>query len=358
MTATSARTFATLARRRRQAGLSLVELMISIVIGLLLLAGISSLIAAQGGARGELEKSARQIENGRYALTLMQDEIQHAGYFGQYAGAMAALSALPSLPCNSAANAATLTLLESSLALPLQGYNAPATVPAELANCLPAANFVAGTDILVVRRAEATNTPATVATAQAGQLYLQTTPDGLKTGVGPDPTPATPTVYTLVQKNNTTPAELRRYVARIFYISPCNVYAAGATACTAGADNGSPVPTLKRLDLGVSGGVVVATETPLVDGIQNMQLDYGVAAATSAVPGDTYATAPAVADWPNVMAVQINLLARSSEASAGKVDAKTYSMGAAGSVGPFSDAYKRHVYTALARVVNPSSRRE
>ncbi|MFS0758441.1 PilW family protein [Noviherbaspirillum sp. 1P10PC] len=135
-------------------------------------------------------------------------------------------------------------------------------------------------------------------------------------------------------------------------------YAAGATACTAGADNGRPVPTLKRLDLGVSGGVVVATETALVDGIQNMQLDYGVASATSAVPGDTYATAPAVADWPNVMAVQVNLLARSSEASAGKVDAKTYSMGVAGSVGPFSDAYKRHVYTALARVVNPSSRRE
>ncbi|MBV0881923.1 PilW family protein [Noviherbaspirillum sp. L7-7A] len=357
MTATSARTSPTLARRR-QAGLSLVELMISIVIGLLLLAGISSLIAAQSGARGELEKSARQIENGRYALTLMQDEIQHAGYFGQYSGAMAALSALPSLPCNSAANAAILTLLESSLALPLQGYNAPATVPAELTNCLPAANFVAGTDILVVRRAEATNTPATVTNAQAGQLYLQTTPDALKTGVGPDPTPATPTVYTLVQKNNTTPAELRRYVARIFYISPCNVYAAGATACSAAADNGRPVPTLKRLDLSVSGGLVVATETPLVDGIQNMQLDYGVAAATSAVPGDTYVTAPAVADWPNVMAVQINLLARSSETSAGKVDAKTYSMGAAGSVGPFSDAYKRHVYTALARVVNPSSRRE
>ena len=357
MTAIPAQTFPTLARRR-QAGLSLVELMISIVIGLLLLAGISSLIAAQGNARGELEKSARQIENGRYALTLLQDEIQHAGYFGQFSGAMPALPALPALPCGSAANAATLTLLQSSLVLPLQGYNAPATVPTDLANCLPAANFVAGTDILVVRRAEATSTPATVDNAQANQIYLQATPDALKTGIGPDPTPATPTVYTLVKKNNTTPAELRRYIARIYYISPCNAYAAGATACTAGADNGRPVPTLKRLELGVSGGVLAATETALVDGIQNMHLDYGVAAANSAVPGDTYVTAPAVADWPNVMAVQINLLARASEPSAGKVDAKAYSLGAAGSVGPFSDAYKRHVYTAMARVVNPSSRRE
>ena len=72
MTATFTETRLPLARRR-QHGLSLVELMVSIVIGLLLLAGISSLIAAQSGARGELEKSARQIENGRYALTLLQE---------------------------------------------------------------------------------------------------------------------------------------------------------------------------------------------------------------------------------------------------------------------------------------------
>ena len=60
MTTISAQTRLALAHRH-QAGLSLVELMISIVIGLLLLAGISSLIAAQGSARGELEKAARQI---------------------------------------------------------------------------------------------------------------------------------------------------------------------------------------------------------------------------------------------------------------------------------------------------------
>ena len=49
MTTISAQTRLALAHRH-QAGLSLVELMISIVIGLLLLAGISSLIAAQGSA--------------------------------------------------------------------------------------------------------------------------------------------------------------------------------------------------------------------------------------------------------------------------------------------------------------------
>ena len=58
------------------------------------------------------------------------------------------------------------------------------------------------------------------------------------------------------------------------------------------------------------------------------------------------------------MTVQVSLIARTTEPSVGYVDAKAYNMGAAGSVGPFSDAYKRHVYTALVRVVNLSSRRE
>lgn len=345
--------------QQKQAGLSLVELMISIVIGLLLMAGITSLISAQSLARGELEKSARQIENGRYALTVLQDEIQHAGYFGYFSGTIAALPALPALPCGEAANAANLALLESSLALPLQGYDAPSTVPTALAACLPAANHVAGTDILVVRRAEATNTPATVANAQADHIYLQSTPDAIKVGFGPDPSPAAPTVYTLVNKAiPPQPVELRRYIARILYISPCNVYASGSTICNAAADQGRPVPTLKRIDLVLSGGVVVAYETALVDGIQDLQFDYGVAAANSAILSDTYVTAPSVANWPNVMTVQVNLLARTSEPSIGQADLKRYRMGVAGTVGPFSDAYKRHVYTALVRAVNPGSRRE
>ena len=345
--------------RPRQAGLSLVELMISIVIGLLLMAGITSLISAQSQARGELEKSGRQIENGRYALTVLQDEIQHAGYFGQFSGAVAALPALPALPCGQAANAATLALLEASLALPLQGYDAPATVPATLSACLPAANHVAGTDILVVRRAEAITTPATVASALDGYIYLQSTPDAIKAGFGPDPSPTAPTVYTLVDKAvPPQPAGLRRYIARLYYISPCHVYAAGAAECSAAADQGRPVPTLKRIDLALSGGVVAASETALVDGIQNLQFDYGVAGANSAVPDESYVTAPAVADWPNVMTVQVSLLARTSEPSMGPPDAKRYRMGVAGTVGPFSDAYRRHVYTALVRAVNPGSRRE
>jgi type IV pilus assembly protein PilW len=337
---------------RRQAGLSLIELMISMTIGLLLLTGMLALIVGQSRARAEIDKAGRQIENGRYALTLLQDDIQHAGYYGQYSGVTPPLTALPD-PC-----AVDVTTLDASLAMPLQGYDAPAAVPAPLSACLPDANHVAGTDILIVRRVAADDTPVAVASAVAGQVYVQTTPDAKITALGADPTPSAPTVYTLKQKDGTTPADLRRYVAHIYYVSPCNVYGAGLTTCSAAADQGRPIPTLKRLELTASAGATSFTTMPLVDGIQNLQFDYGVAASNSGSPSSTYITAPAVADWPNVMAVQVNLIARTTEPSTGYVDGKAYNLGVAGSVGPFSDAYKRHVYTALVRVINPSSRRE
>jgi len=344
---------------RRQAGLTLVELMVAITIGLILVAGIATLIARQSSARAELDKSNRQIENGRYALSLLKDDIEHAGFYGQYAGPLTPLTTLPD-PC-----ATTPAAIDASLAMPLQGYDAPATVPTPLSACLPDANHIAGTDILVVRRLEADDTLPTLSALVAGQIYVQTTPDAKVTALGPDPTsPTTPTVYVLKQKDATTAAELRKFVEHIYFLSPCNVYASGATTCTAAADGGNPVPTLKRLEMTATAGATNFTTVPLVDGIQNLQFDYGIDTVGDGTPGSPFVTAPAVADWPNVMAVQVNLLARNVDPSPGYSDSdstthsKTYSMGVSGTVGPFSDAYKRHAYSADVRAINPSSRRE
>lgn len=342
------------AARRRQAGLTLVELMISMAIGLILVAGIATLIARQSSSRAELEKTNRQIENGRYALTLLQEDIQHAGFYGQYIGALPALAALPD-PCSTSA-----ADIDAALAMLLQGYDAPASVPAPLSTCLPDANHIPGTDILVIRRLEATDALPTIATLVAGQIYVQTTPSDKVTALGPDPTPATPSVYTLKQKDATTPAQLRRFVEHIYFLSPCNVYASGATACTSAADNGRPIPTLKRLEMSVTAGATALITVPLVEGIENLQLDYGIDATGDGTPATPYITAPTIANWPNVMSVQVTLLARNTEPSSGHDDGtKIYNMGAGGTVGPFSASpYKRHVYSANVRVVNPSGQRE
>jgi type IV pilus assembly protein PilW len=69
-----------------------------------------------------------------------------------------------------------------------------------------------------------------------------------------------------------------------------------------------------------------------------------------------------VNNWANVVAVRINLLARNGEASPGFTDAKTYTLGLDAAGAPITytpnDAYHRHAYSTLVRVVNVSQRRE
>lgn len=341
---------------RRNSGFTLVELMISITIGLVLLLGLTTLLVNNSASRTELEKSSRQIENGRYAMQIMSDDIRLAGYYGEYSFPTTITSTTPD-PCATAVaslgwNSATPTVPTS-----IYGYTGSASEPSCVTNRKP------GTGILVVRRVQTASIPA--ASPPAG-TYLQ---------VSLCSTESTPFVlgttgFTLTQKDCTTAAVLRKYVVHIYYISSCNV---------CGSDT---IPTLKRVE--IEGGV--SSVVPLVEGIDNMQIDYGVdylpAAPSQDGSPDCYISNPsatvsaadplkteivscpagtwtdAITNWANVTTVRLNVLARNTETTAGYSDNKSYNLGLAGTVGPFSDPYKRHAYTGLVRVVNTSGRRE
>ena len=80
---------------RRQDGLTLIEFMVSIVIGMLMIAALATLIASQSSTRGEIDKSGKMIENGRYAAQTMASDIQMAGYFGELSTQPTAPASLP-----------------------------------------------------------------------------------------------------------------------------------------------------------------------------------------------------------------------------------------------------------------------
>lgn len=336
---------------RRQAGLSLVELMISLTISLVLLAGVTTLIVQQSGSRDELEKASRAIENGRYAMQLLHDDIQMAGFYGGYSPASGVAHTVPADPCNVAAGSANSGWdATPKVAVPVFGYAGAATNPTTTTTC-GLVNYQPNTAILVIRRT-ATDT---VAAAVAGTTYLQvnrcsnaTTPFVMGTGG-----------FTLQQKDCSTVAPLSKYIVRVYYISSCNVCAPS-----------DGIPTLKMVDIedGAQNNI------PLVEGIENMQFDYGIDNSSDGSP-DTYTTAPATADWANVMAVRVNLLARNIDPTSGYSDGKAYCLsgsppfnangtstscntGGAMLFGPFNNAYKRHAYTELVRAINPSGRRE
>lgn len=337
---------------RCQRGITLVEWMVSITIGLILLAGMTTLIAQQSSTQAELEKSSRQIENGRYAMQVLSEDIQLAGYYGEFSNVadLPVPVALPD-PC-----ADVVADIEPAMVFPVQGYDDLTT---GLPSCINAANHLDGTDILVLRRVE--TVAVAIASAASATVYLQSglTSSGLEFEKKMD-FGSNAADFDLYKKDKTTLAPLRKFLVHIYFVSPCSVPV--GSNCSGSADGGKPIPTLK-VWMSETGN-----STPLVEGIENMQIDYGFdtsgdgspdSYATDAAPVADWATSPETkAHWGNVMALQLHLLARSNESSAGYLDSKTYNLGLSGTTTATNDHFKRRVFSQMIRVVNPSSRRD
>lgn len=315
----------------RQAGLSLIELMIAVTIGLVLLAGVVTIVTSSSRTQRELEKIGRQIENGRYAIEVLQQEIPHAGYYGEYFGLPTA-AAMPD-PC-----ATTVADIDTAMALPIQGYDSPTGNPAP--TCLGDADHRDGTDILVVRRASTATTA--IGSLAANELYLQSRAwdHVLATATGGE-TAGSPGSYTLLKRDGSV-ANIRRLHTNIYFVGP----------------DADDVPTLKRLTLTGSGGALAFVEEPLVSGIESLQIDYGLDDDGDSIP-DSFTTDPGtVDDWTDVVNLRVHLVVRNNEPTPGYTDTKTYDVGLEGSVVAPGDSYRRRAYVASIRAINPSIRRE
>src|SRR3954466_15040568 len=134
----------------RQRGLTLVEFMISIVLGMILVAAISVLIANQSTARTAIDRGGRMIENGRYAMQVLTDDLLMAGYYGESTTAPTSvtITAMPD-PCSTTVvgSAATPGIQEAS-SIYIQGYDNSNYTSSTL-SCVP--NWKSGTDLVAVR---------------------------------------------------------------------------------------------------------------------------------------------------------------------------------------------------------------
>lgn len=349
-------------RSARARGFTVVEVMVSLTLGLLLMTGVVVIFQNATYSHDEMEQSSTMVQNASTAMRLLGEDIAHAGFYGDLHAMPAASSSLPDSCSVLSAD------IYSALAYPVQGFDAPSLSPL---TCLLNGDFVAGTDILVLRRAGFDALSATDKTI-AGWPYIQATSylaevqTGAGVVIGTDKN-AQGLATALFRKDGSTAAEIRPVIVRIYFIAPCSLPADGGTRCTGAADDGGrPVPTLKMLEL-VSTGPAW-TITALVEGIEDMQIEYGVDSLPASVnsvtgaPGDgvadSYMTSPSLADWPNVVGLKVRLLARTSRLSSGHVDIKTYDMGQAGVHAARKDGYKRHLFSGLYRLNNVAGRRE
>lgn len=318
-----------------QRAFSLIELMVAMTLGLMVVAAVATLSLNATRSYRALNLVGEQIENGRYALKLLKDDIEHAGFFGPFLPLAGNLPAQGlANPCENTSLASHLASLEQSFLLPVTGYVASATS----SNNPCGISAKAGTSILVVRRAAVVIRPG----LDRGRAYLQTLPDQYLLGVVLDSTsaflPSGHTDFDLRGINGL--AEIRQYHIHIYYLKDQSLYLR--------------VPIYKD-----DGG-----GQPIIDGIENMQVQYGV--DTSSPPDGTpdkylptpnNPNLPMATDWQNVVTVKLNLLVRALEKDINYTDNKSYDLGTL-LLEPIRDHYHRRVFSQVVRLINVSGRRE
>ena len=337
---------------RREAGFSIIEMMISIVLGLVILAALTSFFVSTSVNRTEMERSTRQIENGRYAIDTMREDVVLAGFYAD----MQPLS-VPTWTTNPVCpvNIADLGFAASpayTAPLPVWGYADGAGAPACITDLAP------NTDVLVVHRFGSESfTPAQAAASTpsghpaSSQWYIQVSQCASDASPpGPFIVAAGNGTFNLRNQNCTTTSDVWQLREQIYYVRTCSVNCPG-----------DGIPTLVRKALNIGGGANMEDQ-PLVEGIQGFRVDYGIDNNNDGL-ADVWkrcdaATPCTNAEWGNVVAAKLYVLSRNLEASPNFVDNKVYSMGLSGTVGPFNDGFKRHVYTAQVNIPNKTGPRE
>lgn len=350
--------FVSLTIMHRQRGLSLIELMISIGLGLVVLAALTSVFVNNSANRRDLDRSAVVLENGRYALSVLNSDLALAGY---YAG-LVTPTGTTALPCST-----TVTGWQTSLARPVQGSNHTGASSSDMP-CITTRK--ANTDAIFIQRASSCVAGPTTAAGctgvTAGAAYLQvsecgdeylTTPFRLSTDATTltlrstvVPTGGTPACSTTAA----TVAPIRKFYRSIYYVDSANI--------------------LWRLDIDAdSAALPPGTAVQIASGIENMQVEYGSDTNGDGAP-DTFASAPA--DWGQVVGARVSLLVRADSAAPAYTDDKSYFLGdvcslPSGSACPAPYAastpivrtasdqqFKRHVFSSYITFSNIVGRRQ
>ena len=328
--------------RALQGGFSLIELMIGVALGLIVLAALTSFFVSSSQNRHEIERTSRQIENGRFAIDILRNEIHLAGFYAELQQTGVTWN-LPD-PCATALADLKFALgPPANLPLPISGYAYDGAIP----GC--ATDWLKGTDVLVIRRFHTEPTP--IGSLVGSQFYFQ--PSRCATDSNTKPWAfdqgANAGIFDLHKVScGANLADLYRYRVELFYIRNWSVTA------------GDNIPTLVKLEL--DQGAI--TTTALVEGIQDMRFEYGLDTNLDGSPDEYRRCDPASPctpdQWSSVTAVRAHILAVNLEPTIGHKDTKTYDMGSGNprEVGPFGDQLKRHVYAAVVSAPNRTGPRE
>ena len=334
--------------RTRQSGLSLIELMVALTIGILLLLGTTSLFISNKRIYREQEEIGRMQENARYALEQLVRDIR----MSVYSGCADDISTVTNHLNGGSDDDALLSFANGIEGSENKANWAPSGSTGDVAG------MVAGSDAITVRYLDPTGTflaeemaattsnPVTTGSSGAAandivavsdcsgadifevsQVSVVDGDDNLLHAAGASGGASPGNVDQPLTKRFGTDAELMRVVTRRYFIG-----------------TGSNGPALFMAE-NYSGS------NELIEGVENMQILYGEDTTADSV-ADSFVTAAAVTNWDNVVSVQIALLMRTVEENFDNdLDTRTYNL-LGTNVDPTDDHRRRRIFTATVQIRN------
>lgn len=306
---------------KHELGVTLVELMVAVVVGLLLILGVIQIYLTTKQSYNAQAELARMQESGRFAMDLITRDLRRAGFWGGNVdtttiegnpGRFAPVADT----CNDSDWARMIAWRVTGLNNGGVGY-------------LCAAGRNTDADLLTIRYAgpEPIIPPATI--APDGTLYLRSTLFAGRLMRGDNEA-----INTLPALDGGTPDHLlpqvRPLVSHAYYI------ANSAQTC-----NGAAIPALWRVRL-LPGGTIGADE--IAPGIEQLQVRF--------LENGSYVDANLVTSWPDVTAVRVWLLARSNCPEQGLGSAPTYQMADVTTWPATPDNFRRHLYVSTVMLRN------
>lgn len=336
------------AARSLQSGMTLVEIMVAMTIGIILLLALGSLFVNSTRVFKVNDEFSRMQENGAYALNTMGNDLRMAGFYGHIATNDLAIPVAITITNDCGANWAT-TFTQSLGTGTL----------AKMSSCIKAANFLSGSFILVLRGA--TGIEVQPADLNAGTLYVQSDPGGGILFQGDQYAAGLPASSKRAFLGGAA-APIYPYQARAYYLRPCSrPTGTGGTVCLATDDNNQPIPTLVRQELAGT----TMTEVAIAEGIEAVRILYGLGTGGTGAPV-TYTETPTAEQFAErVVTARISLLVRSPRPSNDYDDrSRSYDLDGDGTaeLNCLEDGlpcnYHRHVFTQSFQVRNIAQRLE
>jgi type IV pilus assembly protein PilW len=323
---------------RVQRGVSLIELMVAMTIGLIMIAGAVTVFSKTREVYSSMEATARLQETARYAMSVIESDVRMANYWG--------LISRPDLFTNNATSSAPFNPSVSN------NCGADSTYVTDTGTYLTGTNnaysltcgaygsgAVTGSDVLISRRVSATRIAQSAAGVSKYQNYLlvESSRTAAEIFKG-DASGTIPAAYAQSDTSGEPPrADTRQLMVNAYYLSNDSSVATG-------------FPSLRRKTL-IKGPAIQDDE--IAPGVEDFQVQIGVD-TTGDRNADVFVNPGSVPAGGTVVAARIWLRIRAQDRDVAWKDTKGY-VYADRNQAAINDQYRRIVYVKTIQLRNTRS---